>query len=77
MKKKMSGDDLLNRISEPGREFVRLISSSSLEEIQYNRDDILRLIEQNEELKKETETILSVLVDFGVIPKIEIENERK
>ena len=68
MKGKDSGNEPLNKISEPGREFIRLISSSALEEIHYSRKDVLSLIENDKELKKEANEIMSLLIDMEVIP---------
>ena len=75
MKGKNTGKELLNQISEPGREFIRLISSSALEEIHYSRSDVLSLIEEDKELKKEANEIISLLIEMEVVPGEK--NERK
>jgi len=75
MKEKNTENELLNRISEPGREFIRLISSSALEEIHYSRNDILSLIEKDKELKKEANEIISLLADMEVVPREKNERE--
>jgi hypothetical protein len=68
MKGKDTGNEPLNKISEPGWEFIRLISSSALEEIEYSRKDVLQLIENDKELKKEANEIISQLIHMEVIP---------
>ena len=63
----------LNNISEKSRVFIRLVASSSLEEVHYSRADVLKLIKKNK-LKKELNEIMTLLTELEVIPK---DDERK